>query len=198
MIARDACYLALDFETTGTVKGFRSLPWQVGAVCVQSGRVDPAAFRLDTLLRVPADYPFAQHAPGVYRKRRAEIAEAPEMAEVWPKLHAKLQTAIPVAHNIATERTILARAAPMTHYPRWVDTLQLARVAFPGERSYALEDLVPRVGLQAQVEALAPGRQAHDAFYDAVACGVLLAFLLSQPGWGDVALEALAVSVQPF
>ena len=51
--ARDIPFTALDFETTGVVRGSESLPWQLGAVSLRGGRVDLAAPRLDTLIRVP-------------------------------------------------------------------------------------------------------------------------------------------------
>lgn len=184
--------LALDFETTGTVRGFPCLPWQLGAVTLRAGRVDLSAPRFDTFLRVPETWPFSSHAPGTHRANRAAIAAAPEAAEIWPMLHARLCAAVPVAHNAATERGVLSRLAPMTRYARWVDTLPLARRAWPGLTDYALEALIPALGLQARLSALVPGRAPHDAYYDAVACALLLEHLLTQPGWRQATLEDLA------
>ncbi len=185
-------FLALDFETTGTVKGYPSLPWQLGAIELRAGRVVMDGARLDTYLRVPESWPFSAHAPGEHRANRAAIAAAPEPMEVWQSLHAQLMTAVPVAHNASTERNVLARLAPMTRYPRWIDTLRLARYVWPGEASYALEALIPRLGLQPRLEALVPNRAPHDAFYDAVACGLLLEHLLTLPGWEHATVEDLA------
>ena len=181
--ARAQSYVALDFETTGVVKGYPSLPWQLGAVTLTRGTLDLGGPRFDTYLRVPADYPFSRHAPGEYRANRGAIAVALAFAEVWPQLHQCLASAIPVAHNTATERNLLLRFAPMTHYPYWVDTLPLARAAYPGLSSYALEALIPYLGLQARLEALVPARAPHDAYYDAVACALLLEHLLALPAW---------------
>ncbi len=185
--------LALDFETTGKVRGFDSLPWQLGAVTLRGGRVDLAGPRFDTFLRVPAAWPFSAHAPGEHRANRTAIATAPEAMEVWPALHACLRAAIPVAHNAATERGVLARLAPMTRYAHWIDTLPLARRAWPKLGDYALESLIPVLGLQPRLSALVPGRAPHDAYYDAVACALLLEHLLAQPGWNTVSLEDLTL-----
>ena len=98
-------FTVLDFETTGTVKGFISRPWQLGAVLMRGTTLSLTDGCFDTLLRVPEDYPFSKHAPGTYVAQRAAIASAPEMQTIWPALHSQLSTTIPVAHNAATERT---------------------------------------------------------------------------------------------
>ncbi len=190
-LARACTFTVLDFETTGTVKGFRSLPWQLGAVTVCAGVLDLCAPSFDTYLRVPENYPFAKHAPGEHRAHRAEIAFAPEAIEIWQPLHARLSTTIPVAHNAGTERTLLLHLAPMTRYPHWVDTLRLMRQIYPGLSSYALEDLIPTLGLDARLSTLVPQRKAHDAYYDAVACALLLEHLLALPQWQTATLDDL-------
>lgn len=190
-LARHCSFLALDFETTGTVKGYPSLPWQIGAVSLRDGAVTLEAPSLDSYLHVPEDWPFSRHAPGEHRANRAAIAAAPPPLEVWQSLHPLLLQSIPVAHNAATERTILARLAPLAHYSCWVDTLSLTRRAYPGLPSYALERLIPCLRLQPCLDRLVPGRAPHDAFYDAAACGLLLEHLLSLPGWTTLTLEAL-------
>ncbi|HIV09910.1 MAG TPA: hypothetical protein IAC79_07350 [Candidatus Spyradenecus faecavium] len=187
--ARDVPFTALDFETTGVVKGFESLPWQLGAVSLQGGRVETA---LDTYLRVPADYPFSRHAPGEHRAHRDAIAAAPAALDVWARLHPLLAATVPVAHNIAAERTILTRLAPLTRYPLWVDTLRLSRQAYPSLPSHALERLIPALGLRPALDALIPGRAPHDALYDAAACALLLRYLLSLPGWDALTVADLA------
>ncbi len=189
--ARMCDFTALDFETTGVVKGFKSLPWQLGAVTLRAGVLDLGAPSFDTYLRVPETYPFSKHAPGEHRANRAAIAQAPEAMEVWPQLHARLSTTLPVAHNAATERNILLHLAPMTRYPVWVDTLKIARAVYPGLDSYALDDLIPRLGLLERLTGLVPNRAPHDAYYDALACALLLEHFLNLPGWESVTLGTL-------
>ncbi len=183
---------ALDFETTGVVKGYDNLPWQLGAVTLRSGKVELAAPLFDTYICVPENHPFSKHAPGAHRAHRREIAQAPTFADVWPSLHAQLHQTIPVAHNAATERKVLSAFAPMTRYPLWIDTLRLARYIWRGLPSYALDDLIPTLGLLPRLTALVPNRAPHDAYYDAVACGLLLETILALPGWSAVTPYDLA------
>ena len=78
-----------------------------------------------------------------------------------------------VAHNIACERTILTRTAPLTKWGPWTDTMKLAKARYPRLPSYALGDLCEMFGLVPQIE----GRTWHDGLYDAIACANLANFL---------------------
>jgi DNA polymerase III epsilon subunit-like protein len=77
---------------------------------------------------------------------------------------------------------------PMTS---WIDTLRLARLAFPERSSHRLSDLVEGMELHPRVEDLVPGRSPHDALYDAVASAALLEAFLDFPEWKDVTMDAL-------
>ena len=184
-------FCAIDFETTGSVPGFPNEPWQVGAVRVgPDGAFEPGG-AAESLLRVGAGRPFNKWAPGRHGKLRAEIAAAPSLAEFWPRLAPSLGGAV-AAHNCGTERSILAAAAPLHPPEAWIDTLALARRAWPSAPSHALQDLVQALGLQPRLQALCPGRAPHDALYDAFACALLLLKLLSAPAWAALGPRELA------
>lgn len=166
-------WTVLDFETTGTVKGWPNEPWQLGLVGIEDGVVLPET-KWETLFRV-GDRPFSPRAVGRYREMREELAQAPTPMELWPEISARLCGAPLIAHNCSTERTVLTKLAPMTRFGPWIDTLVYARARYPGLPSYALGDLVQAFGAAGEVEALCPGRTWHDALYDACACAVLAA-----------------------
>ncbi|MBN2684436.1 MAG: 3'-5' exonuclease [Pontiellaceae bacterium] len=181
----------LDFETTGSVRGYASEPWQIGMVSLIGGRVATDSM-FEHLMRVDANRPFNPHAPGRHALLREELAAAPTPQELWPRMMHRL-TAFPLcAHNVATEKKFTRAMAPMHRFGIWIDTLCIARKVWPGCASYALEDLVVLLGLKPKVDALCPGRAAHDALYDAVASAMLLEYLLEQPGWACVSLGELA------
>jgi DNA polymerase-3 subunit epsilon len=188
--ARHACFSAIDFETTGSVAGYPVEPWQVGVVRLRNGRVCADA-HFESLLRV-GDRPFNPRAPGRHAQLRRQLAEAPLPGELWPGLANWVTGTALAAHSAGTERGVLSRLAPLHRFGPWVDTLTLARRAYPGLASSALEDVTAVLGLEARVRAFCPGRGAHDALYDAFACAVLLEHFLSLPGWERVTVEALA------
>lgn len=172
--------IAIDFESTGSVPGYANEPWQIGLVPIEGRELGTARF--ESLLRV-GPRPFNRYAPGRHAVLRHEIAAAPSFHELGPQLLPRLTGTYLVAHHAGTERTLLAHAAPLHVFGPWIDTLVLARKAWPGLPSYELNALIEQFGLLDCVQAVCPGREAHDALYDAVACGLLFLFLWRQPGW---------------
>jgi DNA polymerase III epsilon subunit-like protein len=187
----DAEITVLDFETTGSVRGFDNEPWQIGMVVLRQGRVDEQSM-FESLLRVDISRPFNPHAPGRHAVLRDQIAEAPSPQELWPTIMPRVTDHSIGAHNVATEKKVLRAMAPMHRFGEWIDTLRIARKVWPGCPSYALEDLVVLLDLTPRIEALCPGRAPHDALYDAVASAVLLEDLLGRPAWANVTIGDLA------
>lgn len=142
-------FVAIDFETTGYENGCDNEPWQLGVAVVRD-------------LRIVETHDL-RFAPGEFQTRFEEWA---------PLLLGKRL----VAHNLACEKTILTKTAPLTKWGPWVDTLKLAKARYPKLESYTLGDLCARFGCVPQLE----GRTWHDGLYDAVACANL-AIRLSMP-----------------
>ena len=156
-------FFAIDFETTGYERGADNQPWQLGMAHVLDDRIVETREWLFGPSAVPRSADTAcANWPEVARS-------APSLMEQWPELHEFLFNRRLVAHNIATERTILTRVAPLTRWGPWVDTLRLAKARYPKLPSYALSDLCEMFGLVPQLE----GRTWHDGLYDAVACAML-------------------------
>ena len=139
-------FAAIDFETTGYENGEKNEPWQLGLALVRDGAVvETREWFFGTAL-TPASQ---------------------SILDQWDDL------ASARCHNIATERTILTRLAPLTKWGPWVDTLKLARARYPKLPSYALGDLCAMFGCVPDI----PGRTWHDALFDAVACANLATVL---------------------
>lgn len=187
----DAEITVLDYESTGSMQGFPNEPWQIGLVSLKGGQVDPGSM-FESLLSVDINRPFNPHAPGRHARQRDEIAAAPAPHKLWPSIMDRLTQFPLCAHNTATEKKFIRAMAPMHKFGLWIDTLKVARKVWPGCPSYALEDLLSMFGLKPKVDELCPGREAHDALYDAVAAAMLLEHLLEQPGWENVTVGELA------
>ena len=141
-------FAALDFETTGYEDGGRNEPWQLGVALVRDGAVvETREWFFGTALTPDHETMMAQ----------------------WDDWQPYLAGRRLVAHNIATERTILTRVAPLAPWGPWTDTLALARARYPRLPSYALGDLCAAFGIVPQID----GRTWHDGLYDAVACANL-------------------------
>lgn len=181
--------VALDFETTGVAGGWPSEPWQIGSVCIKNGLLESGSC-YESLIRV-GERPVNPNAPGMFHSLRNKIRCAPEWNQLLPEINQLLKNRILVAHNVSTERNLLTDKAPLHRFGPWIDTLKLTRSAYPGLSSYKLEDLSKLLGLTAQADEICPGRNAHDALYDAICCGLLLTHLIHLPQWSDLPLERI-------
>ena len=152
-------FAAIDFETTGYENGGSNEPWQLGVAVVRDGRVvETREFFFDV-----EGAPERAHGPDALGTLQSSF-------ETWAPM---LEGRRLVAHNIATERTILTRTAPLTKWGPWSDTLKLAKARYPRLPSYALGDLCGMFGLVPTID----GRTWHDGLYDAVACANLAIWL---------------------
>ena len=80
MLAREATFSVIDFESTGSVEGFAVEPWQIGMVKVVDAKVSDEQW--ESLLRV-GDRPFNPKAPGSHHKLKKALSEAPTLLECW-------------------------------------------------------------------------------------------------------------------
>ena len=190
MKVRDAILTVLDFESTGAVRGHVDEPWQVGMVEMQDGRVTGRF--LESWLRVAPDRPFNPYAPGRHAEIRQVLAGAPRMADQWPAWRPWLERRPLAAHNIGTERKFLRRAAPLHSFGPWIDTLRLARHVRPDLEGHSLSAVCDAMTLTVRVHEFCPGRNWHDALFDAFASALILEHCLAMPGRGDVSVEALS------
>lgn len=180
-------FCAIDFETTGAVEDYPVEPWQVGVVVWTPGDT-PVLW--ESTLRV-GPRPFHPNAPGRHAQIRAELEQSPSLSECLPRLRQLCGGRPLVAHNAATELACFRREVPLEAFGPWVDTLKLARAAWPLFPSHSLEALLEGFKLTERVLQALPGRAPHDALYDALGSAVLLDYLLSCPGWSEATPELL-------
>jgi len=190
MAISDIEITVLDYESTGALRGYPTEPWQIGMVSLKNRKVDPDSM-FESLLQVDINRPFNPHAPGRHDVLRDKISEAPTPKKLWLQVRHRLIDYPLCAHNVATEKKFTRAMAPLHRFGPWIDTLRIARKAWPDCPSYALEDLTVMLGLKQRVDTLCPGKQAHDALYDAVASAMLLEHLLEQPDWRKTTLAEL-------
>jgi len=183
----------LDYETTGAVSGYPIEPWQVGAARLVNGRLDEKqSFR--SFIRT-GDRPFNPCVPGRHAENKREILHAPQLPEIWLSLRPWLDGQIVAAHAIATEKKFTLRMAPFHPPAYWIDTLALAKKAWPQEKKFSLEVILQRLGFVERMSQLCPLLAPHDALYDAVGAALLLERLLTLDKWQNLRLaDAVAMS----
>jgi DNA polymerase-3 subunit epsilon len=185
-LIRHCRFTAIDFESAGATRGKTDSPVQVGLASwsAADGHTQPFVSYLHT------DQPILWSAQKVHGISPLDLTDAPPLLALWPELKSRLAGAIVVAHGKGTERRFL-RAFPGHGFGPWIDTLLLARAAWPELAGHSLGALCQAHNLSATVEGLVALRSWHDALFDSVASLVLLAHVIETHFLIDEPLEAL-------
>ncbi|MBK1791365.1 3'-5' exonuclease [Persicirhabdus sediminis] len=179
-------FSAIDFESAGASKGKTDQPVQVGMAqwSLSAGHNQPfVSF-------IKCEQEIKWSAQKVHGITTDDLLDAPAMMMLWPKFKSYLAHQPVVAHGHGTEKRFL-HAFPMHGFGPWIDTLQLARAAWPELESHALGDICDHFKLSEKVDQLCPNRQWHDALYDAIASLVILEFLIAEFDLADSELGLL-------
>jgi len=185
-LVRHCRFTAIDFESAGASRGKTDSPVQVGLASWSAENGHDAAF----VSYLHTDQPIQWAARKVHGIGPEVLADAPSLLLLWPEFKRRLAGAVVVAHGKGTEKRFL-RAFPGHGFGPWIDTLLLARAAWPELPDHSLGALCEGHGLTASIQALVPGKYWHDALFDAVASLVLLAHLLETHSLDDHQVEAL-------
>ncbi|NQX00630.1 3'-5' exonuclease [bacterium] len=185
-LVRHCRFTAIDFESAGASRGKTDSPVQVGLAswAAETGHADAFVSYLFT------DQPIQWAARKVHGIGPEHLREAPALLMLWPEFKRRLAGAVVVAHGKGTEKRFL-RAFPGHGFGPWIDTLLLARAAWPDLPDHSLGALCTGRGLTPAIQQLVPAKSWHDALFDAVASLVLLADLIESHALAETPLAAL-------
>lgn len=185
-LVRHCRFTAIDFESAGASRGKTDNPVQIGLAgwSAESGHGD---FFMSYLF---TDQPILWSAKKVHGISHEDLAGAPSLLSLWPELRNRLAGAIVVAHGKGTEKRFL-RAFPGHGFGPWIDTLWLARAAWPELPDHSLGALCESQGLTEEISKIVPAKSWHDALFDSVASLVLLARLIEVHALSDRPVESL-------
>lgn len=188
---RDTLFAALDFESAGEAPGRTDAPVQAGIAGMRGIEILPASFYRTY---INPHRPVTWAAQNVHGISMEQLAGAPEMKSLWPEFRTRLSGQVLVAHGAGTEKRFL-RTFPFHGFGPWLDTVVLARRAWPKLGDYSLEAVTGVLGLRDELNALCPGLHFHDALYDAVGSLLVLRALVTGAGLLDNDLTALQADV---
>jgi len=186
-LVRHCLFTAIDFESAGAARGGTDSPVQVGLASwsMTGGHEN----HFVSYLR--AEQAIQWSARKVHGIGPEQLAEAPPLLSLWPELKPRLSGAVVCAHGKGTEKRFL-RAFPGHGFGPWLDTLLIARAAWPELPDHSLGALCESCGLSPAIRNLVPGKSWHDALFDAAASLVLLEHLIHQLALADHPVENLA------
>lgn len=162
-------------------------PVQVGLAMwsAETGHGDTFVSYLST------DQPVQWSARKIHGIGPEQLADAPSLLSLWPEFKQRLAGAVVVAHGKGTEKRFM-RAFPGHGFGPWIDTLLLARAAWPDLTDHSLGALCDSRDLTERVKSIVPEKSWHDALFDAVASLVLLEHLIETLALEDHPVEHLA------
>ena len=182
-------FAGIDFESAGAARGRTDVPVQIGMGSWSLAGGVEALF--DSYLR--SDHSITWAARKVHGIRDEDLLGAPSLIELWPQVREQLGGAAVVAHGQGTEKRFL-RAFPGHGFGPWIDTLLLARAAWPDLPDHSLGAVCRARGLDERVREWVPGRDWHDALFDAVASLLILEDLVES---AQLAAQPLGVLCSP-
>jgi DNA polymerase III subunit epsilon len=146
------CFVVIDFEAT-TPTGHRPEPIDVATLALrpQAGRLTETG-RFTALMTPPEHAPLTRFDTEQTGITAAMLTGQPDAATVLARLDARLNEPpyLLVAHNAPTEAGILydyRAACPRLAGTDFVDTVRLARVAYPDLPSHRLDVLIHHLGI---------------------------------------------------
>jgi DNA polymerase III subunit epsilon len=168
--------VALDLEGTGAQDHDDEAILQIAVVPLADGQPDmPNAY--STLVNPGRPVPRRPWiSPGL---TTSAVADAPVIADIESELARRLAGAYIVGHNIGVDWRLLHRRCPSVRPTGLIDTLRLARLTHPSEKSNNLAKLLDRHQLTAAVTELAKDSQPHRALWDTTGACLLLSALVT-------------------
>ncbi len=186
---RESLFTAIDFESAGAARGKTDSPVQVGLASWSAAGGHRGSFV--SYLHTTA--PIQWSARKVHGIGPGQLADAPSLLMLWPELKKRLSGAVVVAHGKGTEKRFM-RAFPGHGFSPWIDTLLMARAAWPDLPDHSLGALCENHDLTDSIRALVPSKSWHDALFDAIASLILLERMIAELEMLDLPIECL---VQP-
>ena len=186
-LVRHCRFTAIDFESAGASPGSTDAPIQVGLASWSMDGGHGNAFV--SYLRTGQAVRWS--ARKVHGIGADQLADAPALLSLWPELKSRLAGAAVVAHGKGTEKRFLG-SFPGHGFGPWIDTLLLARAAWPSLPDHSLGALCGHWGLVSTIQELVPEKSWHDALFDAVASLVLLERLIRDFDLAGQPAESLA------
>ncbi|MDO4912255.1 MAG: exonuclease domain-containing protein [Lactobacillus sp.] len=162
-VLKETNFAVVDLETTGTSKEQGDRIIQFGCAIIRNFQV---AETYSIMINPEKDIPISvQNLTGISND---DVKDAPLFKEIAPKISQILENTVFVAHNINFDLPFLNHELKNAGLPefkgRAIDTVQLAKIAFPTLPSYRLVDLTNRL----DIKHLNPHQADSDAYGTAI------------------------------
>lgn len=156
-------FAVVDLETTGTQRENNNHIIQFGCALIKAGKVKQTySYLINPHREIPIS---VQNLTGIHNK---DVAQAKDFSYFAPKITKILKGTVFVAHNVNFDLPFLNYELVQHGFEaltnKAIDTVELAKIAFPTLPSYKLSDLTSRL----HIRHLNPHRADSDAYGTAI------------------------------
>lgn len=137
-------YIVLDTETTGLSCKHDKIIEISLARYTNGDRTDCYTTLINPRRHIPDE------ATAINRIRDEDVLDAPTFADAWPQISRFFDGAVIVGHNVTFDLNMIGYNMPRKAQPlevSYLDTVRLAKAAFPEQPNYKLETLVENLGI---------------------------------------------------
>jgi DNA polymerase-3 subunit epsilon len=164
-------FTVFDTETTGMVPAKGAKLVEIAAVKIEPGLVLNLKNRFETLIDPECEIPYSAYA--VHGISRQMVCGKPVAEVVVPEFVSFTENTIVIAHNAGFDckfiNYVLDSCGIEAVPAKVMDTIGLSKVAFPGLKSYSLDNLMSELELEVPV----PATYRHRALFDAAHTALL-------------------------
>lgn len=193
---REQAFMIIDFETV-TPKGVPPEPIQLGLVQLDNLEVSQTK-KKSWYIKPPSFAPltkFDTQQTGITEKNLENAKSSNEIFDILEEICSRYEY-IFVAQNASYELGICKRFYENRNKLsniKFVDTIKLAKIAFPNEKSYKLDRLAELFGIEIP-------KTRHDALTDCILTGEVFIKLLEKTGIkdSDTLLEKAGINCDKF
>lgn len=166
--------VSIDLEGTGGQDKENEAILEIAVIKITHGKVDERN-PFHSLINPGRKFPKYPWLSLTYE----DVEDAPPFEDIRSSLVEFLSSApIMLAHNAHTDYKLLRRRCPEYRPYAVLDTLKLARRAFPTEHTYKLDQLIQRFDLDQDIQ-VTPNFKPHRALYDALMTARLFVYIMN-------------------
>ena len=137
-------YIIIDTETTGLSCKHDKIIEISLARYINGEKTDCYTTLINPRCHIP------ERVTAINHIRDEDVADAPTFANAWPQISRFFDGSVVVGHNVTFDLNMIGYNMPRKSQPlevSYLDTVRLAKAAFPGQQNYKLATLVENLGI---------------------------------------------------
>ena len=165
-------YWVVDVEGNGG-----SPPEIVEIAMIEIANFEPTGLLYHKLLKPSS--PITRRVTRIHGITNEDVELSPEIKDVKDEIISLTNKKVIIGHNVRVEFDVISRQIPEWRPSRALDTLKLARIVMPNQKSFRLENLGGVLEISEKAKMMT-GARHHSALFDATLTALLFRKLMER------------------